>query len=95
MLLAAAAGLLAAFAYDAYACATCYGAPDDPMTKGLNNGIWVLLGAIGFVQAGLVAMFWTFWKRARQQRELRQQFRIVPATADPSVHSSYWGGPQE
>jgi hypothetical protein len=68
----------------ALACATCYGAPDDPMTKGMNNGIWVLLGVIGFVQLGFIALFWTFWKRAREQRRFREQFRVIhPSDAIP------------
>ena len=81
--------LLMAFAPLAHACATCYGAPDDPMTKGVNNGIWVLLGVIGFVQIGFVAMFWSFWKRAREQRRFREQFRVIHS--DSSI---YRGGPQ-
>lgn len=79
--------LVMALAPVAHACATCYGAPDDPMTKGVNNGIWVLLGAIGLVQIGFVAMFWSFWKRARDQRRFREQFHVI--------HSdSFRGGPQ-
>jgi hypothetical protein len=70
----------------AHACTVCYGAPDDPMTKGMNNGIWVLLGFVGFVQIGFIALFWTFWKRAREQRRFREQFRVI--------HSSDRGGPQ-
>ena len=31
------------------ACATCYGAPDDPISKSLNYSIIVLLGFIGTV----------------------------------------------
>lgn len=79
--------LCMAFAPLAHACATCYGAPDDPMTKGVNNGIWVLLGVIGFVQIGFVAMFWSFWKRAREQRRFREQFRVI--------HSESFSGGQQ
>ncbi|HEX2831684.1 MAG TPA: hypothetical protein VHW00_01640 [Thermoanaerobaculia bacterium] len=79
--------LCMAFAPFAHACATCYGAPDDPMTKGVNNGIWVLLGVIGFVQIGFVAMFWSFWKRARDQRRFREQFRVI--------HSESFSGGQQ
>ncbi len=85
---------LQAIAPIAQACAVCYGAADDPMTKGMNNGIWVLLGVIGFVQIGFVALFWSFWKRAREQRQFREQFRVIHSSGLSSGHSSYGGGPQ-
>ena len=61
----------------ANACPVCYGAPGDPMVKGTNNGVWVLLGIIGFVQIGFVAMFWSFWRRAKAQRRFRDQFHVI------------------
>ncbi len=36
------------------ACATCYGAPDDPASKSLNYAIIVLLTFIGSVLLGLI-----------------------------------------
>lgn len=69
--------LTAVFAPAALGCAVCFGPPDDPMVKSVNNGIWVLLGFVGFVQVGLVAMFWSFWRRAREQRRFREQFRVI------------------
>ena len=36
------------------ACAVCYGAPDDPVSKSLNYSIIVLLGFIGTVLLGLI-----------------------------------------
>jgi heme/copper-type cytochrome/quinol oxidase subunit 2 len=60
-----------------WACAVCFGAPDDPMVKGVNNGIWVLLGLVAFVQAGFVAMFWSFRRRARAQERFREQFHVI------------------
>jgi len=65
------------FTQSAFACPVCYGAPGDPMVKGTNNGVWVLLGVIGFVQIGFVAMFWSFWRRARQQKRFRDQFLVI------------------
>jgi hypothetical protein len=51
-------GLLAwASAPSAFACATCYGASDSPLAKGMNWGIMVLLGFIGTVMLGIVAFF--------------------------------------
>ncbi|HUP59783.1 MAG TPA: hypothetical protein VNA69_05140 [Thermoanaerobaculia bacterium] len=61
----------------ASACPVCYGDPNDPMVKGTNNGVWVLLGIIGFVQIGFVAMFWSFWRRARDQKRFRDQFHVI------------------
>lgn len=69
--------LIAFFAQNAWACPVCYGAPGDPMVKGTNNGVWVLLGVVGFVQIGFVAMFWSFWRRSRQQRRFRDQFHVI------------------
>ena len=65
------------FANVAQACPVCYGAPGDPMVKGTNNGVWVLLGVVGFVQIGFVAMFWSFWRRAKQQKRFREQFHVI------------------
>lgn len=69
--------LLVALAPMALGCPVCYGDPGDPMVKGTNNGVWVLLGIIGFVQIGFVAMFWSFWKRARDQKRFRDQFHVI------------------
>ena len=62
---------------EALACAVCNGAPGDPMVKGMNNGIWVLLGLVAFVQIGFVAMFWSFWRRTREQRRFRESLRVI------------------
>jgi hypothetical protein len=67
----------------ASACPVCYGAPGDPMVKGTNNGVWVMLGVIGFVQIGFVALFWSFWRRARQQRRFRDQFHVIEGGPRP------------
>lgn len=65
------------FASSAPACPVCWGAPDDPMVQGVNNGIWVLLGLVGLVQVGFVAMFWSFWRRAREQKRFRESLRVI------------------
>lgn len=69
--------LLLVLAPAAFACPVCWGSPDDPMVKSANNGIWVLLGVVAFVQIGLVAMFWSFWRHARAQRRFRESLRII------------------
>jgi hypothetical protein len=61
----------------AFGCPTCFGAPDDPMVKGVNNGIWVLLSLVALVQVGFGAMFWSFWKRAKQQKQFRESFHVI------------------
>lgn len=63
------------------ACPVCYGAPSSPMTKSSNNAIIFLLGVIGFVQVGFVAMFWSFWRRARELRRRRESFRLLDGGA--------------
>lgn len=65
------------FAPAALACPVCFGAPDDPMVKGVNNGIWVLLSLVGVVQIGFIAMFWGFWRRAREQKRFRDSLQVI------------------
>jgi hypothetical protein len=60
-----------------YGCPVCFGDPNSAMTKGTGNGVLFLLGVVGFVQLGFVALFWSFWKRAKQMRKLREQFRVI------------------
>jgi hypothetical protein len=69
--------LVAAASAPAWACPVCYGDPGDPMTKGMSNGILTLLGFIGFVQIGFVALFVNFWWRAKQIRLRREQFHLI------------------
>jgi hypothetical protein len=64
-------------AIPSFACPVCYGAPNDPMVKGTNNGVWVLLGVVGFVQLGFVALFLSFWRRARAQKQFRDSLRVI------------------
>ena len=59
------------------ACPVCFGDPSSPMARGMNNAIWFLLGTIGFVQIGFVALFVTFWRRARELRRRRESFHLL------------------
>lgn len=61
----------------ALGCPVCFGAPDDPMVKGVNKGIWVLLSLVGLVQLGFIAMFWSFWRRAKEQKRFRESLQVV------------------
>ena len=64
-------------AQSALACPVCFGNPDSPMTKGTSKAVWFLLGTIGFVQIGFVALFISFWRRARANRKFREQFHLI------------------
>jgi hypothetical protein len=44
------------------ACATCFGASDEPMAKGMNMGIFSLLAVVVFV-LGLLGAFFVFVAR--------------------------------
>jgi hypothetical protein len=61
----------------ASACSVCYGDPGSPMTKSSNNAIIFLLGIVGFVQLGFIALFWSFWRRAQSLRRRRESFRLL------------------
>ncbi len=54
----------------ARACATCYGAPDDPMTAGMNMAIFLMLGVTGSVLGSIVAFM--IYLRNRAKRMLNQ-----------------------
>ena len=61
----------------AHACPVCFGDPNSPMTKGTSNGVLFLLGIVGFVQLGFVALFFSFWRRARALKKFKEQFHVV------------------
>ena len=50
----------------ASACATCYGAPDSPLTKGMNMAILSLLVVIGGVLGGIVAFIFHLRRQSRK-----------------------------
>jgi hypothetical protein len=51
------------------------------MTKSTNNAILFLLGVVGFVQIGFIALFWTFWRRAQELRRRRESFSVLDGGA--------------
>ena len=51
------------------ACPSCYGAPDSPMTAGMNTAILVMLGITGAVLVLLAMSFFFLYRRARKMRE--------------------------
>jgi hypothetical protein len=72
-----AGSLMIAVPVIANACPVCFGDPASPLTKGATNAVWFLMGVIGFVQIGLVALFVTFWRRARARDKFREQFHVI------------------
>jgi len=61
----------------AVACATCYGAADSPMTKGMNNGILVLLGFVGLMYVGFGKLFLDFRKRSKKLEDAQPRLRLI------------------
>lgn len=64
----------------AAACATCYGAADAPMTKGMNNAILTLIALVGVVYVGIGKVFLDFRRRSRkleQKATVRQRLRLI------------------
>lgn len=64
----------------ASACATCFGAADSPMTKGMNNAILMLIAVVGVVYAGIGKVAMDFRKRSRRLAEKERskpQLRLI------------------
>ena len=61
----------------ALACLVCFGATDSPMAEGVNNGIFVLLGVVGAVQIGFVALFVSVRRRAKHYQERKDSFEVI------------------
>ena len=61
----------------AMACPVCWGESDSPMAQGMNNGIFLLLGVIGTVQIGFVALFVSFRRRGKEVQERKDSFEVI------------------
>ena len=61
----------------AMACPVCFGQSDSPMAQGMNNGIFFLLGIIGTVQIGFVALFVSFRRRGKELQERKDSFEVI------------------
>jgi len=48
-----------------FACATCFGASDAPMAKGMNMAILTLFGVIVGVLSGILGFVFYLWKRSK------------------------------
>jgi len=69
----------------ARACATCFGAPDAAMTKGLNMGILSLLLVVMFV-LGMMAAFAIYLMRKAASMPPVEEDSPVSAEAAEKVH---------
>ena len=54
-----------------HACAVCYGDPQAPMTAGLNQAIFFLLGVIGFILSIILTAGIYFYKRTKSLNKAR------------------------
>jgi hypothetical protein len=70
--LPAVAGLVLSTAGNARACAMCMGGPDSNNGPALNGAIFLMLGMLGCVFAGIGAVAFSFWRR-RHQAPLQEQ----------------------
>ena len=48
-----------------YPCAVCYGAPDHPVTQGMNNAILFLLFIVAFVLSCIAGSIFILMKRTK------------------------------
>ena len=48
-----------------HSCAVCYGAPDHPVTQGLNKAILFMLGTIAFVLSCIIYSIFSMIRRNR------------------------------
>jgi heme/copper-type cytochrome/quinol oxidase subunit 2 len=71
------AGIALAAAPSALACATCYGASDSPLAQGMNWGIMVLLGFVGFVLTAVSSFFVYIVRRASAMEALASQNNLT------------------
>ncbi|MGB0579912.1 MAG: hypothetical protein ACPGVU_09450 [Limisphaerales bacterium] len=57
----------------AQACAACFGKNDGPLAKGMNAGIFTLLGIVGLVLAGFFVLMIYLVRRASVYSEAMVQ----------------------
>ena len=64
----------------ANACPVCFGGASGG-GNGINAAIFFLLAVVGLVQIGFVALFYGFWRRAKELRRKRESFRLLEGGA--------------
>ena len=60
----------------ANACPVCFGGPNS-IGKGMDAAILFLLSIVGLVQLGIVALFISFWRRAKALRRRKESFHLI------------------
>ena len=84
------AGALCAAAFhpvSLFACAACYGASDSPMAKGMNWGIFSLLGVVTMVLGSLATFFVFLGKKAAEAANENQPDANSTAKTEPTQKS--------
>lgn len=79
-----------------HACATCYGASDAAMARGMNAGIFVLLTFIGLVLGGIVTAAAVIGLRASRRNRsapAAEDERLVRFETAPARYQELAGAP--
>jgi len=50
-----------------FACAACYGRSNDPLARGINWGIFTLLGVVVLMLSSIATFFFVFLRRQEAQ----------------------------
>lgn len=48
-----------------WACSTCYGAPDDPVTVGIQMAVMSMLGVLAVVLGAIATFMVSLWRKAQ------------------------------
>jgi hypothetical protein len=66
-----------------WACASCFGDPNDPQTHGMNAAILTLLGVTYGLFLAMFAMGFVIWRRSVKNRAAIADESTSPAVAEP------------
>ena len=71
----------------AWACAVCFGAPDDPQTRGMNMAIITMLSVTGIVMAFIISVGVMVWRRTLEFNALHdaEEGGSAPVLPDETV----------
>lgn len=72
----------------ALACATCFGASDSPMAKGMNWGIFSLLAVIVCMLSGIASFFVFLAKKSAQIASAAATEQLSSATKNDYTNES-------
>lgn len=67
------------------ACAVCMGASDSPVAPAINAAIFLLMGFIGSMLAGVAAFGFYLFRRSKQPHPAHEQF--LHTDADSAHHA--------